>query len=330
MTQIEVLNNISAMPEETPVINVAMSNAIYQGPPGETGPRGKDGEPGPAGAPGKDGYTPIKGVDYFDGEPGPEGPPGPIGNSGVYVGSVEPTDEDVNVWIDTSGEGSSGGSSSNGFEREIIYIPNVFSTGAYDNKVAQRKIKTKLKEVFENGVNNYLFFSEQAQNNILLNAEINNEQLRFIGVEPNPVGNNSAHFLTGTISKTSLDVLEDRTVLNNIVAIDKNNIKNYVKDNKLQWISADNNLLNCGSYSHAKIVCYTYDSNYTTTFDVDTTYGNYFNEESGVYYNGVLCSEGLIYPVSVYNDNGYLQVDDSITNINDSYSSLTVLGCYVQ
>jgi hypothetical protein len=29
--------------------------------------------PGPAGKPGKDGYTPIKGVDYFDGEPGKDG-----------------------------------------------------------------------------------------------------------------------------------------------------------------------------------------------------------------------------------------------------------------
>lgn len=37
---------------------------------------GKDGEQGPAG---KDGYTPIKGVDYFDGEPGPAGPAGKDG-----------------------------------------------------------------------------------------------------------------------------------------------------------------------------------------------------------------------------------------------------------
>jgi hypothetical protein len=29
--------------------------------------------PGPAGKPGKDGYTPVKGVDYFDGKPGKDG-----------------------------------------------------------------------------------------------------------------------------------------------------------------------------------------------------------------------------------------------------------------
>lgn len=57
------------------------------------------GPPGPAG---KDGYTPIKGVDYFDGTPGPEGPPGPAGegaNIPVYNirelnASVVPSIED--------------------------------------------------------------------------------------------------------------------------------------------------------------------------------------------------------------------------------------------
>ena len=38
----------------------------------------------------------------FTGEQGPVGPPGPIGNSGVYMGTDEPTDPDVSVWIDTS------------------------------------------------------------------------------------------------------------------------------------------------------------------------------------------------------------------------------------
>ena len=31
---------------------------------------------------GADGYTPIKGVDYFDGATGPQGPEGPQGNPG--------------------------------------------------------------------------------------------------------------------------------------------------------------------------------------------------------------------------------------------------------
>lgn len=37
------------------------------------GPKGEDGKDGKDGNPGKDGYTPIKGVDYFDGAPGEDG-----------------------------------------------------------------------------------------------------------------------------------------------------------------------------------------------------------------------------------------------------------------
>ncbi len=63
-----------------------------QGPIGETGPQGEPGYTpvkgvdyfdGKDGTNGKDGYTPIKGVDYFDGEPGPEGKPGEPGMTGA-------------------------------------------------------------------------------------------------------------------------------------------------------------------------------------------------------------------------------------------------------
>lgn len=43
---------------------------------------GKDGRDGVNGAPGKDGYTPIKGIDYFDGLPGKDGAPGKDGSNG--------------------------------------------------------------------------------------------------------------------------------------------------------------------------------------------------------------------------------------------------------
>jgi hypothetical protein len=52
------------------------------GAPGPSGPQGEQGLPGgvgpqgPQGIPGADGYTPIKGVDYFDGENGAIGSPG--------------------------------------------------------------------------------------------------------------------------------------------------------------------------------------------------------------------------------------------------------------
>lgn len=46
---------------------------------GERGLPGKDGQPG---QPGKDGYTPVKGVDYFDGLPGKDGKDGSDGKDG--------------------------------------------------------------------------------------------------------------------------------------------------------------------------------------------------------------------------------------------------------
>ena len=82
--------------------------------------------PGPEGPAGKDGYTPIKGVDYFDGAPGADGKDGEDyilteadkqeiasmvevtggGGSGdaiqeIYVGSEAPTDPNIKLWIDT-------------------------------------------------------------------------------------------------------------------------------------------------------------------------------------------------------------------------------------
>lgn len=44
-----------------------------QGPQGETGPQGEAGPQGAQGPKGADGYTPVKGVDYFDGEKGDKG-----------------------------------------------------------------------------------------------------------------------------------------------------------------------------------------------------------------------------------------------------------------
>ena len=68
---IEVLNEISATPEETPVIHVSMANPIYRGP---IGPKGEKGDKGDQG---------IQGVKGDKGEPGPQGPIGPKGDQGV-------------------------------------------------------------------------------------------------------------------------------------------------------------------------------------------------------------------------------------------------------
>lgn len=68
---IEVLNKISATPEETPVIHVSMANPIYRGP---IGPKGEKGDIGPQG---------VQGIKGEKGEPGPQGPIGPKGDQGV-------------------------------------------------------------------------------------------------------------------------------------------------------------------------------------------------------------------------------------------------------
>ena len=81
---IEVLNKITAVPEETPVINVALTNPIYRGPKGDKGDKGDKGIQGPKGDQGDKGET---------------------GNSGVYIGTDAPTDESVMVWIDIAGSG---------------------------------------------------------------------------------------------------------------------------------------------------------------------------------------------------------------------------------
>ena len=57
-----------------------------QGPKGDKGDIGSTGATGPQGIQGpagKDGYTPIKGIDYFDGVVGPQGPKGDKGDTGL-------------------------------------------------------------------------------------------------------------------------------------------------------------------------------------------------------------------------------------------------------
>jgi hypothetical protein len=62
---VKVLNTIIANPEETPVINVSMSNPIYRGPvgpqgiPGPIGPKGPQGEIGPVGPQGPKGEDAV-------------------------------------------------------------------------------------------------------------------------------------------------------------------------------------------------------------------------------------------------------------------------------
>ena len=87
----------------TPIINTSLSNPTYRGPEGKPGKDGYtpvkgvdyfDGAPGPAG---KDGYTPVKGVDYFDGK---DGAPGKDGKDYVLTDADK---EEIAGMVDLSG-----------------------------------------------------------------------------------------------------------------------------------------------------------------------------------------------------------------------------------
>lgn len=76
-----------------------------KGEPGYTPVKGVDYFDGKDGKDGKDGYTPVKGIDYFDGDPGPAGSPGLPGRDGAdgktpVKGTDYYTEEDRNAFRD--------------------------------------------------------------------------------------------------------------------------------------------------------------------------------------------------------------------------------------
>lgn len=100
-------------------VNGTTTAEISNGAPGEKGDPGPQGNPGPKGDKGDQGDPGPKGD---KGEPGPQGEPGKdgekgeTGDSGVYIGQTEPTDPDVNVWIDPNGQPSAVPASSVSFD----------------------------------------------------------------------------------------------------------------------------------------------------------------------------------------------------------------------
>lgn len=77
-----------------------------QGPQGPRGETGATGPQGPQGATGPQGPQGPAGADGAPGAKGDKGDKGDTGNSGVYLGSTEPADETVKVWINPDGESS--------------------------------------------------------------------------------------------------------------------------------------------------------------------------------------------------------------------------------
>lgn len=71
-SEVEWLESLHGKDGYTPVKGVDYFDGI----------NGADGKDGSDGQPGKDGYTPVKGVDYFDGAPGKDGKDGVDGDTG--------------------------------------------------------------------------------------------------------------------------------------------------------------------------------------------------------------------------------------------------------
>lgn len=74
-----------------------------QGIQGEKGDKGDKGDQGDPGLPGAQGEQGIQGE---KGDKGDQGNKGDTGDSGVYVGDTEPTDPDINVWINPDANAS--------------------------------------------------------------------------------------------------------------------------------------------------------------------------------------------------------------------------------
>ena len=98
MAHIETLNQVQAVVEDIPVINVNMTNPIYRGPQGpagadgrqgEQGPRGEQGPQGPIGPQGEQGEPGSTGPQGIQGEQGPKGDKGDKGDQGE-VGPMGP------------------------------------------------------------------------------------------------------------------------------------------------------------------------------------------------------------------------------------------------
>lgn len=75
-----------------------------QGETGPTGATGEQGPTGPQGIQGETGPTGPTGAEGAQGETGPTGATGETGPNGVYVGTEEPTDPNVEIWLNPNGE----------------------------------------------------------------------------------------------------------------------------------------------------------------------------------------------------------------------------------
>lgn len=311
-----------------------MSNATYRGPKGDKGdpgPQGLQGIQGPIGPVGPQGPVGIQGEPGPigpQGELGPVGPKGDTGPSGVYYGVNTPTDDDINVWIDPSGEAyipESGDSNS----KKIIVVPDTLSdnaTGDPSPAQKQREFKNKLKEAIAEGINNYNFITESTNEAIFINTHYSKttytDTIYFSYID------GDGTYFSGYVSIDKLDVLEDRLLFyegNQLITTQ--DIDSYV-GGKWHYVDCYNNAsVRVGeSTLHLKLI-YSYDGyegviNITLPEGSESFSSMYTSYWGGCVYNN---SYGSTIPIKVNNQWGEMNIVDA-TNDNDI--GITIVGYY--
>lgn len=279
------------------------------GAPGETGPRGEQGPQGPIGPQGEAGPAGPAGKDGADGAQGPQGEKGDPGPSGVYIGTDTPA-EDVNVWIDPSGEANvpeSGG----GIGKEVILVPVSFVNTPADQQIKQRAFKNKIKEAIQNGIENYIFILDSDDKSVILNAEYSNNKITFSYTHSTTgLYNYKAYY--ATIYESNLDTLENKYLFEETTLINTDNYHNYSSGGgSWSYVGVDSSQAYINDYTtHIKLL-YTYDM-YDGVIDMSLPYNerdfsNSYNDFAG----GCVWNGSDIIPVRVRNQYGSISIVDA-------------------
>jgi hypothetical protein len=169
-----------------------------QGIQGETGPQGIQGIQGPQGDKGDKGDTGERGLQGVKGDTGADGYVGADGDSGVYIGTAEPTSA-ANVWVDTSDDMG-------------MIFPTGGTAGQILSKVDGTDYNTQWATVIESGSNengNWVRYADGTQicsKNLSWTGDINSAWGSLFLFNPSsriPLGSWSVSFIdTPTVSLT--------------------------------------------------------------------------------------------------------------------------------
>ena len=325
-----------------------------QGPKGDTGnpgPAGKDGEPGPKGdpgTPGEDGKDYVLTEDdkteivnsvatklnleenYYtktevdDAIANIDIPEGEIVDE-VYVGSTQPTDENIKIWVNPdeqlefattdyvdeaianidipSGEGSDG------------YYFEGIGANITDND------RAKIKELYDyvKTNNNCLPYAV-----FIRDSQYSSIQVSRVFLLQNTLSLYGENLATQSGYEAKFDTNDVLIQVN----FKHNVIQDVISIGNWTWVenyNSDHYVYNTGSHTHIKVILADdWDRSNIYTCDISTNGNNYFSEESGTSYYSVWVDGSTVRPIEFYNTGEELHVE----NIDDETHRLVVLGYY--